>query len=56
MENRFLILQETQRPPSGEKTTPFREWLEHLLVTPVLHHAVQKANEFIGIWKWGKFN
>jgi hypothetical protein len=49
IEIRFLVLQETRRPPSGGKTTPLGGWHGHLLVTPALHGAVQKVNKLVGI-------
>ncbi len=49
LEIRFLILQGKRGPPSGGKTTLLGGWHGHLLVTPALHDAVQKANEIVGI-------
>jgi hypothetical protein len=45
----FLVLREKRRPPSGGKTTLLGGWHGHLLVTPALHDAAQKANELVGI-------
>jgi hypothetical protein len=52
---RFLVLQETRRPPSGGKTTPLGGWHGHLLVTPALHDAVQKASKLFGILEVSEF-
>jgi hypothetical protein len=49
IEIRFLVLQETRRPPFARGDNPLGGCHGHLLVTPPFHPAIQKIIELIGI-------